>query len=122
MFELQVIHWSHFILPVQSISWIYESEKGIRMHRFLFLMFNVCPCIFKCVRLTRQGAAKHLQPHTQCAVPALRDDSDVAGHHRHCQLVHHWSVLITVSKEQLDRHERGWEEEKYEREEEGDII
>ena len=53
-------------------------------------------------QLTRQGAAEHLDPHTQTAVPALRDDPDVTGDYGLRQLVHHRSVLITVSKEQLE--------------------
>lgn len=59
-----------------------------------------------CLRLTRQGAAEDLQPHAQGAVPALRDDPDVTGDHGLRQLVHHWSVLIAVSKEQLDDGEK----------------
>lgn len=62
---------------------------------------RVCVCL--CVKFTRHGAAKDLQPHTQRAIPALGDDPDVAGQHRLCQLIHHWSVRITVSKEQLDK-------------------
>lgn len=51
------------------------------------------------LRLTRKGAPQHLQSHAQRAIPALRDDSDITGHDRHGQLVHHWSVLVIVSKE-----------------------
>ena len=59
------------------------------------------------LRLTGHRAAEDLHPHTQRAVPALRDDSHVAGQHRLCQLVHYRSVLITVSKEQLGEREEG---------------
>lgn len=57
--------------------------------------------------LTVYGAAENLQPHTQRAIPALRNDSDVTGQHGLRQLVHHWNVLITVSKEQLGQREGG---------------
>lgn len=59
-----------------------------------------------CLRLTRHGAAEDLQPHTQSAVPALRDDSDVAGQHGLCQLIHDRNILIIASKEQLDKRGR----------------
>lgn len=73
-----------------------------------------------CSRLTGQGTAKDLQPHTQRAVPALRDDSHVTGQYRLCQLVHHWSVFITVSEEQLGTREKTKKSESGK--EEGDII
>lgn len=66
----------------------------------------MCVSAFMRLRLTRHGAAQHLQPHTQRAVPALRDDSDVAGQHGLRQLVHHRSVLIAVSEEQLGEREK----------------
>lgn len=66
-------------------------------------LFLFC-CILElaCLRLTWHGAAKDLQPHAQRAVPALGDDSNVTSQHWLGQLVHHWSVLIVVRKEQLD--------------------
>ena len=64
--------------------------------------------------LTVHGAAEDLQPHTQRAVPALRNDSDVPGQYGLCQLVHHWNVLITVSKEQLGHRDWGKNESKKE--------
>lgn len=59
-----------------------------------------------CLQLTWHRTAEDLQPHAQGAVPALGDDSNVTSQHWLSQLVHHWSVLITVCKEQLDKTEK----------------
>lgn len=59
------------------------------------------------MQFTWQGAAEDLQPHAQRAVPALRDDANVTSQNGFGKLVHHWSVLITVCKEQLDETEKG---------------
>jgi len=64
-------------------------------------------CVFGVERLTRHGAPQELQPHTKRAIPALRDDSDVASQHRLCELVHHRRVIVTVSKKQLERRKSG---------------
>lgn len=64
-------------------------------------------CVFGGVRFTREGAAQNLQPHAERAVPALRDDSDVASHHGHGEPVHHGRFLITVCKEQLEIQVKG---------------
>lgn len=53
--------------------------------------------------LTRKRAAQDLQPHTKRAVPALRDDSNVARHHWLCKPVHDRGVFVAVSKKQLDK-------------------
>lgn len=102
MFELQVIYWGHFILPELNISWICETKTNTIIPRSV----RVCWHTSFCLRLTCLGAAEDLQPHTQRAVPTLRDDSHVTGQHGHGQLVHHWSVLIAVPKEQLDETEK----------------
>lgn len=52
--------------------------------------------------LTRQRAAQDLQPHAQRAVPALRDDPDVASQHGLGEPVHDRSVFVVVSEEQLN--------------------
>lgn len=72
----------------------------VLQHWYAALVF--VKCVFGSARLTGEGAAQNLQPHAEGAVPALRDDSDVASDHGHSEPVHHWSVLITVCKEQLD--------------------
>lgn len=71
-------------------------------------LFLFCYILQKsaCLQLTWHGAAEDLQPHAQSAVPALRDDSNVTSQHWLSQLVHHWSVLIAVCKEQLDETEQ----------------
>lgn len=66
-----------------------------------------CICTVRSVRLTRQGASQDLQSHAERAIPALRNDPDVAGQNRLCELVHHRHVLITVSKKQL--YKKGYE-------------
>lgn len=72
----------------------------------LFL-FRRHPDSSACLQLTWYRAAKDLQPHAQGAVPALGDYSNVSSQHGLGQLVHHWSVLITVGKEKLDKTEKG---------------
>lgn len=64
-------------------------------------LWYVCMGEWMCWGFTEHRAAQHLHPHAQGAVPALRDDADITRQHRHCQLVHHWSVCVTVPKEQL---------------------
>lgn len=107
--ELQVIHWSHFILSVLNFTWICEEERGSQ----LFVLVGACA--FGGVRLTGKGAPEDLQPHAKRSVPALRDDSDVTSHHRLSQPVHHRSVLVIVSKKQLRKKWRldvsGWGKE-----------
>lgn len=60
-------------------------------------------------RLTRQGAAEDLQPHTDAPVvePGLRIDADVAGHHGDGQLVEDRDLLLTVSFKYLLMHKGG---------------
>lgn len=79
------------------------------VYYFFRACFSVCVCVCAQIcflRLTWQGATEKLQPHAQRAIPVLRDDSDVTGHHGLSQLVHHRSICVTVSKKQLDYRER----------------